>query len=230
MGGDFSPGTLLAAYRKGMFPWPMSATLVPWCSPDPRAIYPLGPVPEWSRSLRRTLRRKPFRVTVDTDFAGVLEGCADREGGTWITSELADGYKTLHAMGWAHSIEVWNRDTGALAGGIYGVSLGALFAGESMFHRETDASKVAFAVLVARLRPAGFRIFDVQVMSPHLHSLGCIEVPRKEFLKSAAEATREPCEFPTAEVVTSTRAAGGGEGDGGEADAPDESGESDETA
>jgi leucyl/phenylalanyl-tRNA---protein transferase len=181
----------------------MSATLVPWCSPDPRAIFPLDASPEWSRSLRRTLRLAPFRVTVNAAFADVLEGCADRKGGTWITRELAEGYKALHALGWAQSVEVWNRATGALTGGLYGVSIGGLFAGESMFHRETDASKIAFVSLVTRLRGAGFRIFDVQVMSPHLASLGCIEMPRNEFLTAAAQATREACLFPNEGTPTS---------------------------
>lgn len=195
VGADFAPGTLLAAYRKGLFPWPMSSTLVPWCSPDPRAVFPLDREPHWSRSLRRSLRVKPFAVTVDHAFHDVLAGCGDRETGTWITSALAQGYSQLHALGWAHSLEVWNRDTEELVGGIYGLALGGMFAGESMFHRETDASKVAFVALVEHLRAAGFRLFDVQVMNPHLQSLGCVEVPRGEFLQHMARAVALPVAF-----------------------------------
>ena len=174
----------------------MSASMVPWCSPDPRALFPLDTPPRWSRSLRRSLRTKPFHVTFDTAFTAVLERCADREGGTWITETLARGYRQLHALGWAHSVEVWNRDSGELVGGIYGVALGALFCGESMFHRETDASKVAFATLAELLRGAGFQLFDVQVMSPHLASLGCVTLPRPEFLRRLTAAVDRYCELP----------------------------------
>jgi leucyl/phenylalanyl-tRNA--protein transferase len=174
----------------------MSEALVPWCSPDPRALFPLDAPPHWSRSLKRSLRTKPFRVTVDTAFSEVIDACADREGGTWITGPLGRGYRELHALGWAHSVEVWNVDSGALVGGIYGVAVGALFAGESMFHRETDASKVAFVSLARLLRKARFQIFDVQVMSPHLESLGCINVSRVEFLRRLGLAVDAPRELP----------------------------------
>lgn len=191
VGVDFSPGTLLAAYRAGIFPWPQSATLVPWCSPDPRAIFPLDAEPHWSRSLRRTLRRSPFRVSVDEAFEAVIRACGtEREGGTWIVPELVAGYLRLHQLGWAHSVEVW--DGAELVGGIYGVAIGGLFAGESMFHRRTDASKIAFAHLVARLRAGGFRLFDVQVMNDHLASLGCVEVRRARFLERLRAALPEP--------------------------------------
>lgn len=196
VGGDFSPGTLLAAYRRGIFPWPMSNELVPWCCPDPRAIYPLDVEPHWSRSLRRTLRHKPFRVTVDGAFRDVMRACADRDRGTWITRELQEGYVKLHELGWAHSLEVWNTANDALVGGIYGVAIGGLFCGESMFHRETDASKVAFVNLVERLRGAGFTLFDVQVMSPHLASLGCVDVTRPEFLSRLPTALAVDAKFP----------------------------------
>lgn len=192
VGGDFAPGTLLAAYRRGIFPWPTSRRLVPWCSPDPRAHFPLDAPEPWSRSLRRALRLRPFRVTVDAAFAEVVDACADREEGTWITSELTDGYRALHAAGWAHSVEVWSAEDGALVGGIYGVTIGAAFAGESMFHRATDASKIAFVHLTRRLREAGYRLFDVQIMSPHLESLGCVELPRAEFLRRVATCIGEP--------------------------------------
>ena len=196
VGADFAPGTMLAAYHQGIFPWPApDLDVVVWCSPDPRAIFPLEEKPHWARSLVRARRKKPFKVTVDQAFAQVLEGCADRPEGTWITAELTKGYLRLHEMGWAHSLEVWNTNTGALAGGIYGLALGAAFTAESMFHRETDASKVAFASLVELLRPT-FQIFDVEVLSPHLASLGCITVPRHEFLRRLKVALQEEPEFP----------------------------------
>ncbi len=181
VGVDFSPGTLLAAYRKGIFPWPQSRSLVPWCSPDPRAIFPLEEEPHWSRSLRRTLRRHPYRVTLDTAFEETMRACGEtRPDGTWITPEMVEGYAALHRLGWAHSVEVWESD--ALVGGIYGVAIGGLFAGESMFHRRTDASKIAFASLVEQLRAGGFVLFDVQVMNDHLLSLGCTEIRRGAYL------------------------------------------------
>ena len=191
VGGDFAPGTLLAAYRKGIFPWPVSGELVPWCSPDPRAVLPLDEPPHWSRSLRRAMRVKPFRVTVDEAFGEVMESCGDREEGTWITPALAEGYSALHRLGWAHSVEVWNTESGALVGGIYGLALGALFAGESMFHRETDASKVAFVSLAERLFAKGYRFLDVQQMTPHLASLGCVDVPRTDFVQRVRQAVSE---------------------------------------
>ena len=191
VGGDFAPGTLLAAYRKGIFPWPVSGELVPWCSPDPRAILPLDAPPHWSRSLRRAMRVKPFRVTIDEAFADVMASCGDRDEGTWITPALAEGYAELHRLGWAHSVEVWSTASGDLVGGIYGLALGSLFAGESMFHRETDASKIAFASLAERLFAKGFRFLDVQQMTPHLASLGCVDVPRTELVRRVKQAVSE---------------------------------------
>jgi leucyl/phenylalanyl-tRNA--protein transferase len=196
IGADFAPGTMLAAYHQGIFPWPApDIDVVVWCSPDPRAIFPLDRAPRWSRSLRRSLRKKPFVVTVDRAFAEVVAGCADRAGGTWITDELSGAYAELFRMGWAHSLEVWNSDSGKLVGGIYGIAIGSCFTAESMFHRETDASKVAFASLVDRLRTR-FDLFDAEVMNPHLESLGCVEMPRAEFLGRLAEASRRDVEFP----------------------------------
>jgi leucyl/phenylalanyl-tRNA--protein transferase len=193
VGCDFTPGTLLSAYRSGIFPWPhgddedeRGAPLVLWFSPDPRCIYPLDREPHWSRSLRRTLRHHPYEITVDQDFAGVIRMCGEtRANATWIIPELVNGYLRLHELGWAHSVEVWEVGRGRpreLVGGIYGIALGGLFAGESMFHVRTDASKIAFATLVGELRSAGYALFDVQVKNPHLLSLGCIEIPRAEYL------------------------------------------------
>jgi leucyl/phenylalanyl-tRNA--protein transferase len=200
MGVDFSPGTLLTAYRAGIFPWPHGQALegeepvVFWFSPDPRAIFPLEQEPHWSRSLRRTLRHHPYRVSLDEDFPGVMRMCGEtRANNTWIIPELVRGYEELHRLGWAHSIEVWDRKL--LVGGIYGVSIGGLFAGESMFHTRTDCSKIAFATLVGKLRASGFTLFDVQVQNPHLESLGCIEIPRADYLMRLADAVSRPTEL-----------------------------------
>jgi leucyl/phenylalanyl-tRNA--protein transferase len=187
VGVDFTPGTLLAAYRQGIFPWPQSRTLVPWCSPDPRAIFPLEEPPHWSRSLRRTLRKNPWRISVDEAFADVMRACGEtRPEGTWISEEMIAGYAALHRLGWAHSVEVW--EGAELVGGIYGVAIGGSFAGESMFHKRTDASKVAFATLAETLRARGYALFDVQVMNDHLASLGCIEIRRAAYLDRLTRA------------------------------------------
>lgn len=190
IGEDFRPYTILEAYRRGVFPWPHTSPtgdpMVLWFSPNPRAIFPLEGEPHWSRSLRRTLRQHPYTVTVDADFEAVIRACGDTraETGTWITPELLAGYVALHELGWAHSVEVWDTSEPErrLVGGIYGIAVGGVFAGESMFHRETDCSKIAFASLVERLRAGRFVLFDVQVQNRHLESLGCIEVPRATYL------------------------------------------------
>lgn len=200
VGCDFTPGTLLRAYRTGIFPWPhgededeRGAPLVLWFSPEPRCIFSLENEPHWSRSLRRTLRIHPYEVTVDQDFAGVMRLCGEtRASGTWIIPELVRGYRELHQLGWAHSVEVWETraDERELVGGIYGVAIGGLFAGESMFHTRTDTSKIAFATLASKLRSAGYELFDVQVMNPHLASLGCIEIARHAYLERLAGALK----------------------------------------
>lgn len=185
-GGDLEPGTLLDAYARGVFPWPAGGRLF-WWSPDPRAVIPLDGL-RVSRSLRRTLRSGRFTCTVDRAFSEVVAGCADRPAqGTWITAAMVTAYRRLHGLGAAHSVEVWNRD-GALVGGLYGVALGAAFMGESMFHRETDASKVALVGLVERLRERGFALLDAQLPTPHLASLGAVAVPRRLFLARLAAA------------------------------------------
>ena len=179
-GADLAPGTVLAAYRAGLFPWPDREGRLLWWSPDPRAILPLERFHE-SRSLRRTRRLGRFEVTLDRAFPAVVAGCADRPEGTWITSDITHGYRTLHRLGWAHSVEVWSGER--LVGGLYGVAIGGFFAAESMFHRERDASKVALAELVERLASRGFRLLDVQFRTNHLESLGAIEIPRSEYLR-----------------------------------------------
>lgn len=181
IGADLAPSTLVDAYRRGIFPWPHPGVPLPWFSPDPRGVVPLDGM-RISRSLRRTLRRCGWETTVDVAFDRVVAACgADRgEDGTWITSAMARAYGRLHELGWAHSIEVWDADR--LVGGVYGVQVGGVFTGESMFHREDDASKVALLDLVTRLRAAGGMLLDVQLTTPHLVSLGAVDLPRAEFL------------------------------------------------
>jgi leucyl/phenylalanyl-tRNA---protein transferase len=183
VGGDLEPGTVLAAYRSGLFPMPLGGRRpIGWWSPDPRAVIPLDGL-RVSRSLRRSARR--YELRIDTACEAVIEACADpRRPHGWITPEVRAAYLRLHRMGWVHSIEAWSVDDGTLAGGLYGVAIGGLFAGESMFHRRTDASKVALMGLVELLSEAGpvGRILDVQWMTPHLESLGAREVPRVRYL------------------------------------------------
>jgi leucyl/phenylalanyl-tRNA--protein transferase len=196
LGGDFSPGTLLEAYRRGLFPWPASPDTVPWCSPDPRAVYLLNQEDHLSRSLRRRVRAGDFLVTIDRAFDDVVRGCSKRDQGTWILPSYVHGFRELHALGWCHSVEVWDRADGALVGGIYGIAIGGVFAGESMFHTRTDASKIAFFALMKLLRRAGFRLVDVQVESEHLMSLGCVTIPRERFLGELASCAHARIPFP----------------------------------
>lgn len=194
VGADLEPGTLLAAYRLGLFPMGVGRDGRPpvgWWSPDPRGVLPLDGL-RVSRSLRRSLGR--FTVRVDTAFAQVVQECADpSRDGRWITPQVQEAYVRLHRLGWAHSVECWRDDV--LVGGLYGVAIGGLFAGESMFHRETDASKVALVRLVELLRRAGdvqSRLVDVQWRTEHLASLGVVEVSRAEYLQRLRAALRLP--------------------------------------
>ncbi len=193
VGADLDPGTLLAAYRKGMFPFPLSGFVGPdgrtpmgWWSPDPRTILPLDR-PTINRSLRPACRR--FEVRVDTAFDAVIAACGDpnRPGG-WIDEEIVAAYRRLHELGWVHSVEAWSVADGTLAGGLYGVAVGGLFAGESMFHHHRDASKVALVGLSQFLRERGYRLHDVQWLTPHLARLGAVEIPRAEYLRRLREA------------------------------------------
>jgi leucyl/phenylalanyl-tRNA--protein transferase len=193
MGGDLRPERLLLAYRRGIFPWFDEGDPVLWWSPDPRAIFELDGL-RLSRRLGRTIRSGRYQVTVNRDFAGVISGCADRPGeGTWLTPEMAAAYTKLHQRGHAHSVEVWHA--GSLAGGLYGVALGGLFAGESMFTRVRDASKVALAFLVDRLGVRGFQLFDIQFLTEHTARLGAIEIPRREYLQRLRKALQVPAKF-----------------------------------
>jgi leucyl/phenylalanyl-tRNA--protein transferase len=188
IGADLEPGTLLAAYRSGLFPMPAGRRRLAWWSPDPRGILPVDGLPV-SRSLRKSCAR--FEVRVDTVFGEVVEACADpRRPHGWITKDIRHAYEKLHRLGWAHSVETWWE--GRLVGGLYGVAVGGLFAGESMFHRETDASKVALVALVGLLDPHPDTLLDVQWTTPHLRSLGAVDVPRSEYLRRLALALRRP--------------------------------------
>jgi leucyl/phenylalanyl-tRNA--protein transferase len=192
IGGDLRPERLLHGYRHGIFPWFDEGDPILWWSPDPRAIFELDGL-HVSRRLRRTLRSGRFTVTVNRDFSAVIRGCADRSEGTWITPEVIDAYETLHRQGAAHSIEAWHD--GVLAGGLYGVAVGGFFAGESMFTRVRDASKVALAFTVDRLRQRGFRLFDIQFLTEHTVRMGAVEIPRAKYLARLAEALKADASF-----------------------------------
>jgi leucyl/phenylalanyl-tRNA--protein transferase len=224
IGADLEPATLLDAYRQGIFPWPHPGAPLPWFSPDPRGVIPLDGL-KVSRSLRARLRRSGWETTVDRAFAAVLAACADRppegrgsgglkpsppegqgsgglkpsppegEGETWITAPMQAAYQRLHDLGHAHSLEVWAG--GELVGGLYGVGVGAVFTGESMFHLASDASKAALVDLVARLAEAGGRLIDVQMVTPHLASLGARDLPRSDFLELLARVRDRPVSLAT---------------------------------
>ncbi len=194
MGADLEPGTILAAYRSGLFPMPVDDGMLAWWSPEPRGVLPLGGL-RVSRSLRRSCDR--FEVRVDTAFSEVVAACADRSrAGHWITEEIAAAYLHLHRLGWAHSVEAWSTEDGQLAGGLYGIAAAGLFAGESMFHRRTDASKVALVALVDLLGgPAGAaegRLLDVQWRTDHLATLGVVEVDRPTYRRRLKRALALP--------------------------------------
>ncbi len=187
VGGDLEPATLLGAYRNGLFPMPVGRRgRIGWWSPDPRAVLPVDGVHR-SRTLARSMRR--FELRIDTSFREVVLACGDpsRPHG-WITPEIVDAYYYLHEMGWAHSIEVWRDDE--LVGGLYGVRIGAFFAGESMFHRATDASKAAVVWLAELMLPAPGALIDVQWSTPHLESLGVVDISRTDYLALLRAATR----------------------------------------
>jgi leucyl/phenylalanyl-tRNA---protein transferase len=187
MGGDLEPATIISAYRHGIFPMVVETPepILAWWSPEARGILPLDAL-RVTKSLRQSARR--YDVRVDTAFGDVIRACADpSRDRAWITGEFIDAYTTLHALGWAHSIEVFDRQ-GQLAGGLYGVRVNGLFAGESMFHLQRDASKVALMALVALMRESQMRLLDVQWRTDHLASLGAIEISRREYLTLLADA------------------------------------------
>jgi leucyl/phenylalanyl-tRNA---protein transferase len=197
VGGELSTEWLLDAYRHGIFPWPLWGDEEPlaWWSLDPRAIFEMGSL-YISRRLRRTIRSGKFQATCDRAFVDVMRGCGSgraRYGGTWITPNMLAAYTRLFELGHAHSVEVWHD--GHLAGGIYGVAIGGLFAAESMFYRLRDASKVALAHLMAHLLARGYVLFDIQQMTENSARLGAIEIPRREYLRRLADAIDLPVTF-----------------------------------
>lgn len=189
IGADLEPGTVLAAYRQGLFPMHLPDGTLAWWSPDPRGILPLDGM-RVTRSLRQSAKR--FRISTDQAFDDVVAACAERpDAERWINADITAAYAALHRLGWAHSVEVWQDDE--LVGGLYGVEVGGLFAGESMFHRVRDASKVALLGLVRHLAGApGERLLDVQWVTDHLASLGAVEIPRGTYLRHLRRAVQSP--------------------------------------
>jgi leucyl/phenylalanyl-tRNA--protein transferase len=216
VGGDLRPSTLVQAYTDGVFPWFNEGDPILWWSPDPRAVIELDGL-HVSRSLARTIRSGRFRVTVNRAFGEVIRGCAVRpDEGTWVTAQMIAAYEHLHRLGHAHSVETWVRtepvngrcpisgaryesvpedDRWMLAGGIYGVAVGGAFAGESMFYRVTDGSKVALVALVERLRDRGFVLFDVQMRTDHTTRMGAVDLPRTDYLRRLKAAVRSGVRF-----------------------------------
>lgn len=194
---QINPDILLRAYAMGIFPMAESRDdpELHWIEPHWRGVFPLDGF-HISRSLRRLILRGDYQVTVNRDFAGVVAACADRPS-TWINAPIAQAYGALHQMGHAQSVEVWRDD--ALIGGVYGVTLGAAFFGESMFSRATGGSKLALAYLVHRLRAGGFRLFDTQYLTPHLASLGAVEISKAEYQARLAKAIAQPGDFTPAD-------------------------------
>ena len=185
------PELLLQGYRLGVFPMAMEDGAIEWFSPDPRAILPLEDfhVPH---ALRRVLRKEVFEIKIDNRFGEVIRACAKRED-TWINREIVESYERLHELGYAHSVETWSN--GKLAGGLYGVAIGGAFFGESMFHRERDASKIALVALVEHLRAKKFALLDTQWLTPHLQQFGAIEISREHYLRLLARAVELPRKF-----------------------------------
>jgi leucyl/phenylalanyl-tRNA--protein transferase len=193
IGGDLSVPRLLLAYRSGIFPW--TDKPITWWSPDPRAIFELDQF-HVSHSLAKVIRKGVFQITIDSAFFDVMKGCAAPAPGrrtTWITREFLKAYTQLHEQGHAHSLECWQDDK--LVGGIYGVAIGGFFAGESMFHRASNASKIALYHLIEYLRRRNFALFDIQMLTPITSSLGAIQIPRVQYLKRLSLALQKPCSF-----------------------------------
>lgn len=198
VGGDLHPDTLRQAYRQGIFPWPVQGMPLLWFSPPERGVLDFAAL-HIPRSLERVRRRSPFRLTIDADFPGVIQGCASapRPGqeGTWITGDVVRAYERLHRLGIAHSVEAW--EAGQLVAGVYGVEVDGAFAAESMFHRVPNASKLALLHLVEHLAGGGLDWLDIQVLTPHMARLGARAIPREGFLnRLAATRARGLCLFP----------------------------------
>ncbi|MFO7831678.1 MAG: leucyl/phenylalanyl-tRNA--protein transferase [Desulfuromonadaceae bacterium] len=181
VGGDLSPERILLAYTRGIFPWNNPDEPLLWWAPPQRCVL-LPHNIHLSRSLKKKLRKNPYRITIDADFSQCIHHCAhaqERDEQTWITSEMQEAYNALHTLGFAHSVECWDKNE--MVGGLYGIALGECFCGESMFHRRTDASKIAFAALATHLLEHQYRVIDCQMPTPHLLSLGAQEITRKRF-------------------------------------------------
>ncbi len=196
LGGDLSPERLLLAYQSGIFPWYSQGEPIIWWSPDPRfVLYPAEI--KVSKSMRQVFRKQVFEVSFDQNFEEVIKQCSKikREGqyGTWITDEMQAAYTTLHQLGYAHSVEVWKE--GQLVGGLYGVSLGRCFFGESMFSYESNASKTGFITLVQKLLAHDFKLIDCQVHTQHLESLGAVHISREEFINTVKDALQYPTQI-----------------------------------
>jgi leucyl/phenylalanyl-tRNA--protein transferase len=203
VGGDLKPGTLLLAYGNGIFPW--TTRPITWWSPDPRAIIPIGSL-HVSRSLRKLIRRSVFSVSFDGAFRQVMEGCAaprPHRKEPWISRQFITAYTRLHELGHAHSVEVWKEKR--LVGGLYGVSIGGFFAGESMYAEEDNASKVALVAMEEKLRECRYLLFDVQLMTAHLRSMGAMEIPREEYLQRLRQAVGVTTQFPASLPATAFR-------------------------
>ncbi len=199
---DLAPEKLLAAYSVGIFPMADEANKIHWLAPDPRAVIDLDAV-KVPRSLRVLIKRKAFEVTTNRAFDAVIDECADRAEGTWISDDIKIAYRTLHRLGFAHSVESWCGEE--LVGGLYGVAIGGAFFGESMFHRVSDASKVALVHLIERMRKRGFVLLDVQFMTEHLRRFGAMEIPRAQYerrLRGALSLRRSLVDAPGHSVPT----------------------------
>ena len=201
VGGNLSPATLVDAYRQGIFPWYQDEDPILWWSPSVRCVIPIDGL-NVSKSLLRSLRQQQYRISTDTDFIGVVRACAaprDEDGGTWITEEMVEAYHKLHLKGKAHSVEVWLEDK--LVGGIYGIAVGEIFCGESMFSLVTNGSKIAMAHLCRWLHQVGFVMLDCQLENPHLMSLGAQLIPREDFLPQLHCSRDKDINWPSASAV-----------------------------
>jgi leucyl/phenylalanyl-tRNA---protein transferase len=199
---DLSPQCLLSAYVSAIFPMADDDGTLHWLSPDPRAIIELDDF-QTTRSLRATIRRGVYEVCINRAFDAVIDACADRPSGTWISPEIRDAYVRLHELGFAHSVEAWRDDR--LVGGLYGVAIGGAYFGESMFHHETDASKVTLVALVERMKQRGLSLLDVQFVTDHLARFGAVEISRADYVRRLHQAVQTPCVFDDDVGPTSVR-------------------------
>ena len=192
MDPQLAPEVLIDAYARGIFPMAGEDGEIMWFCPDPRTVIELDRF-RVSKTLGQTCRRQRFELTVNRDFEAVIRACADRGQDTWISPDFIEAYGLLHRLGYAHSVEAWRGEV--LAGGLYGLSIGGMFCGESMFHTQRDASKVALVFLVERLRQRDYALLDVQFTTEHLERFGAVDIPRAQYLERLAETLEQPCRF-----------------------------------